>query len=78
MDNDPAHESEEEGIWPDREELRERLDRYTDVPLPLASPALLLLALIELGGGVGEPWRGRLAVLGWTLGALFFTRGSAI
>jgi voltage-gated potassium channel len=73
MDNDPKHESEEEGIWPDREELRERLDRYTDVPLALASLALLLLALIEIGGEVGEPWRGRLAVLGWVLWALFFT-----
>lgn len=64
---------DEPGGWPGREELRERLDRYADIPLALASMALLLLALIELGGEVGEPWRGRLAVLGWALWALFFT-----
>lgn len=57
---------------PGREELRQRLDRYTDVPLALASLALLLLALIELGGELEEPWRGWLAVLGWALWALFF------
>lgn len=62
----------EPGDRPDREELRERLDRYTDVPLALASLALLLLALIELGGELEEPWRGWLAVLGWALWALFF------
>lgn len=55
-----------------REELRERLDRYLDVPLALASVLLVLLAVIELSGDVGEPWRGRLAVLGWALWALFF------
>lgn len=66
------NEPEEQEGWPGREELRERLDRYTDVPLALASLALLLLALIELGGELGEPWRGRLAVLGWALWALFF------
>lgn len=55
-----------------REELRERLDRYLDVPLALASVLLVLLAVIELSGDVGEPWRGRLALLGWALWALFF------
>lgn len=55
-----------------REELRERLDRYLDVPLALASVLLVLLAVIELSGDVGEPWRGRLAILGWALWALFF------
>lgn len=57
---------------PGREELRERLERYADVPLAIASLALLLLALIELGGELREPWQGRLAVLGWALWALFF------
>jgi voltage-gated potassium channel len=55
-----------------REELRQRLDRYLDLPLALASVVLVLLAVIELGGEVSEPWRGRLAVLGWFLWALFF------
>src|SRR5918993_547071 len=55
-----------------REELRERLDRYLDVPLALASLALVLLAVIELTGEVSGPWEGRLATLGWALwGALF-------
>ncbi len=40
---------------PAREELRERLDRYLDVPLALASLALVLLAVIELSGEVSEP-----------------------
>ncbi len=55
-----------------RESLRERLDRYLDLPLALASILLVLIALIELGGEVEEPWRGWLAVLGWVLWSLFF------
>ncbi len=55
-----------------REELRERLDRYLDVPLALASLALVLLAVIELTGEVSGPWRGRLATLSWVLWGLFF------
>lgn len=55
-----------------REGLRERLDRYLDLPLALASILLVLIAVIELGGEVEEPWQGRLAVLGWVLWALFF------
>jgi voltage-gated potassium channel len=52
---------------PAREELREKLARYLDVPLALASLALVLLAVIELTGEVSGPWRGRLAALGWGL-----------
>lgn len=55
-----------------REDLRERLDRYLDVPLALASVLMVLLAVVELGGEVGEPWRGWLATLGWFLWGLFF------
>ncbi len=55
-----------------RESLRERLDRYLDLPLALASILMVLIAVIELGGEVEEPWRGRLAVLGWSLWGLFF------
>lgn len=55
-----------------RESLRERLDRYLDLPLALASILLVLIAVMELGGEVAEPWRGRLAVLGWALWGLFF------
>ncbi len=55
-----------------RESLRERLDRYLDLPLALASILLVLIAVIELGGELEEPWEGRLAVLGWMLWALFF------
>ncbi len=55
-----------------REDLRERLDRYLDVPLALASVLMVLLAVIELSGEVAGPWRGRLATLGWSLWALFF------
>ncbi len=55
-----------------RESLRERLDQYLDLPLALASLLLVLIALIELGGEVEEPWEGRLAVLGWVLWSLFF------
>src|SRR5918998_41656 len=47
-----------------REELRERLDRYLDVPLTLASLALVLLAVIEL---TGEARRFRLGALGVVL-----------
>ena len=55
-----------------REELRERLDRYLDLPLALASILLVLIAMIQLTGEVSEPWQGRLEVLGWSLWALFF------
>jgi voltage-gated potassium channel len=55
-----------------REDLRGRLDRYLDVPLALASVLMVLLAVIELSGEVGGPWRWRLAALGWSLWGLFF------
>ena len=54
-----------------RESLRERLDRYLDLPLALASILLVLIAVIELGGDLSEPWRGWLEVLGWALWGLF-------
>jgi voltage-gated potassium channel len=57
--------------------LREKLDRYLDVPLALASLALVLLAVIELSGEVSGPWRGRLATLGWGLWGLFFVEFAA-
>jgi voltage-gated potassium channel len=55
-----------------REELRERLDRYMDLPLALASILLVLLAIIQLSGEMSEPWQSRLEVLGWVLWSLFF------
>jgi hypothetical protein len=33
---------------------------------------MVLLAVIELSGEVGGPWRWSLATLGWSLGGLFF------
>ena len=54
-----------------RENLRERLDRYLDLPLALASILLVLIAVVELGGEVAGPWRGRLVLLGWALWGLF-------
>jgi voltage-gated potassium channel len=60
-----------------REELRERLDRYMDLPLALASILLVLLAIIQLSGEVNEPWQSRLEVLGWVLWSLFFIEFAA-
>ncbi len=60
-----------------REELRAKLDRYLDVPLALASLALVLVAVIELTGEVSGPWEGRLAALGWALWGLFFVEFAA-
>ena len=54
-----------------REDLVGKLDRYLDVPLALASLALVLIAIIELTGEVRRPWQGRLAALGWALWSLF-------
>lgn len=55
-----------------REELREKLDRYLDLPLALASVVVVLLVIIQLTGEVVEPWSGRLEVLSWGLWSLFF------
>ncbi len=55
-----------------REELREKLDRYLDVPLALASVVVVLLIIIQLSGEVSEPWQGRLEALSWALWGLFF------
>jgi hypothetical protein len=38
-----------------REDLVGRLDRYLDVPLALASLALVLIAIIEVTGEVSGP-----------------------
>ncbi len=54
-----------------REELREKLDRYLDIPLALASVVVALLIIIQLGGQVSEPWERRLEVLSWSLWGLF-------
>ncbi len=60
-----------------RENLRERLDRYLDVPLSLASLVLVLIAIIQLGGEVEPPWDRRMEVLGWALWGLFFVEFAA-
>ena len=44
-----------------RDDLVGRLDRYLDVPLALASLALVLIAIIELIGELSGPWHRRLA-----------------
>ena len=55
-----------------REELREKLNRYLDLPLALASVVVVLLVIIQLTGEVRKPWRGRMEVLSWGLWSLFF------
>ena len=55
-----------------REELREKLDRYLDLPLALASVVVALLIIIQLSGEVSERWQGRLEALSWGLWGLFF------
>ncbi len=54
-----------------RERLREKLDRYLDLPLALASVVVVLLIIVQLGGEVSEPWQGRLEALSWGLWGLF-------
>ena len=46
-----------------REELREKLDRYLDLPLALASVVVVLLIVIQLSGEVNGPWQRRLEAL---------------
>jgi len=60
-----------------REELREKLDRYLDVPLALASVVVVLLIIVQLSGEVAEPWRTRLEALSWGLWGLFFLEFAA-
>jgi len=54
-----------------REELREKLDRYLDLPLALASVVVVLLIVIQLSGEVSGPWQRRLEALSWGLWSLF-------
>lgn len=58
--------------YPAREALREKIDRYLDLPLALASILVLLIVVIQLSGELTGPWRGRVEVLGWALWAVFF------
>ncbi len=60
-----------------RENLLERLDRYLDLPLSLASLVLVLIAIIQLGGEVEPPWDRRMEALGWALWGLFFVEFAA-
>ena len=60
-----------------REVLRDKLDRYLDLPLALASLALVLIAIIQLGGEVEPPWDGWMEILGWSLWGLFFVEFAA-
>lgn len=60
-----------------REKLREKLDRYLDLPLALASLVVVLLVIIQLTGEVSEPWRGRMEALSWGLWGLFFLEFAA-
>ncbi|MEW6636209.1 MAG: ion transporter [Actinomycetota bacterium] len=55
-----------------REELRERIDRYLDLPLALASLVVVLLIVIQLTGEVSPEWDGRIETLSWGLWGLFF------
>jgi len=54
-----------------REDLREKLDRYLDLPLALASVVVVLLIVIQLSGEVSGPWQRRLEALSWALWSLF-------
>ncbi|MGB3634403.1 MAG: ion transporter, partial [Rubrobacteraceae bacterium] len=55
-----------------REILRDKLDRYLDLPLALASVVVVLLVIIQLTGEVNEPWRSRMEILSWVIWSLFF------
>ena len=50
-----------------REELREKIDRYLDLPLTLASVVVVLLVIIQLSGEVSGVWQRRLEALSWGL-----------
>lgn len=72
---DRPHRAETDRLRDDperREDLRERLDRYLDLPLALASVVVVLLVVIQLSGEVSEAWQRRLEVLSWGLWSLFF------
>ena len=54
-----------------REEVREKIDRYLDLPLTLASVVVVLLVMIQLSGEVSGAWQRRLEALSWGLWSLF-------
>lgn len=60
-----------------REEIRERLHRYLDVPLLIASLLFLLLTLIELTGDVSPRWQPWVSALLYGLWALFIVEFAA-
>ena len=57
--------------YPAREALRDKIDRYLDIPLALASLLVLLIIVIQLSGELVEPWRSRLDVAAWVLWGIF-------
>lgn len=63
--------------FPAREEAREKLDRYLDIPLALASVVVVLLVVIQLTGEVGREWEGRIEILSWVVWGLFFMEFAA-
>ncbi|MBA2691414.1 MAG: ion transporter [Rubrobacter sp.] len=63
--------------FPAREEARDKLDRYLDIPLALASVVVVLLVVIQLTGEVGREWEGRIEVLSWVVWGLFFMEFAA-
>ena len=67
-DGDRRHSQE---LLQRREELQERISRFCDVPLALASIILVLLTIIQLSGELSPQWSGRVAVLGSALWGLF-------
>jgi voltage-gated potassium channel len=71
MDTRDGHRRHSPEALQRREELRERIGRFCDVPLALASIILVLLTIIQLSRELSPAWSRRVAVLGSAVWGLF-------
>jgi len=61
----------EPGVQEEREELRERIDRWMKVPLDLLGIALIVVVVVEFSADLSPGWESALGVANWFIYAAF-------
>lgn len=65
------HMSAKADVDNEREELRERIESWTDMPLNLLGVVLLVALVVEFAADLSPAWRGRLDALNWFIYIVF-------